>query len=303
VAYGNPPPAGTFAVGTGGTAAEVSSVRGVWLWRPAGADFTPPVITPTVTGTLGTNGWYVSTVGVRFTVQDAESAIVSSSGCDAVDVTSDTVETTFRCEARSDGGVSSASVTVKRDATAPTVTCLSPPPTFEIYQLGAWVRVPVTDATSGALSGLTQGAANTSRAGTFLSTVTGTDPAGNRTTKPCAYEVVIPTCNGLQPTIVGTGGRNTITGTSGRDVIVALADVDTINGGAGDDVICGNDGPDTIFGGDGHDWIDGGASPDDLNGGSGDDFIDGGLQLDSIRGDGGFDTCRSGEQRMSSCEA
>jgi RTX calcium-binding nonapeptide repeat (4 copies) len=301
VGFGWWPPGGGFSVASNDV--DPFGGRGVFLWRPSTDDLTPPTITPTVTGTLGTNGWYTSDVSVSFTVEDGDTPVSSTTGCDPVTVTSDTVGTTFRCEATSGGGTATSTVVVKRDATAPTVTCPSPPQQFEIYQLGAWVRATVTDATSGPLAPLTQGATNTSTPGTFMSTVTGTDRAGNRTTRTCAYEVVIPTCNGLTPTIVGTAVNNTINGTGGPDVIVGLGGADTINGLGGDDVICGNDGPDRIYGGDGKDWIDGGASPDDLNGGSGDDFLDGGLHNDSLRGDNGRDTCVSGETRRSSCEA
>ena len=175
---------------------------------------------------------------------------------------------------------------VKRDTVAPTVTCASPPQTFEIYQLGAWVRADVTDATSGPASPFAQGTvmANTNTAGTFSQVVTGSDRAGLRTSRSCAYVVAIPTCFGQAATIVGTALNNVINGTAGRDVIVGLGGADTINGLGGDDLICGGDGPDVINGGDGADRIDGGASPDDLNGGRGDDFLDGGLQNDSLRG-------------------
>jgi Ca2+-binding RTX toxin-like protein len=280
-----------------------SSWRGVWLWRPSTDDLTPPVITPTVSGTLGSNGWYVSDASVSWAVDDPDTPVSSTSGCDAATVTADTAGTTFTCQATSGGGTASVSVVVKRDTTAPTVTCASPPQEFQIYQLGAWVTAPVTDATSGPDRPVAQGIANTNTAGTFSSTLTGADRAGHRTTVTCAYRVVIPGCNGLAATIVGTGQNNVINGTDGRDVIVALAGADTVNGKGGDDVICGGDGPDLIYGGDGKDWIDGGASPDDLNGGNGDDFLDGGLHNDSLRGDGGRDTCVSGETRTSSCEA
>jgi Ca2+-binding RTX toxin-like protein len=295
------PPGGGFSLSS--TDTDPFGTRGVFLWRPSTDDLTPPTITPTVTGTLGSNGWYTSDVSVTWTVQDPDSPVTSQTGCEPVTISADTAGTTLRCEATSGGGTAAQTVVVKRDATAPTVTCPSPPERFEIYQVGAWVRATVTDETSGPVAPLTQGATNTSRAGTFLSTVTGTDRAGNRTTRTCAYEVVIPTCNGLTPTIVGTAVNNTINGTSGPDVIVGLGGADTINGLGGNDTICGNDGPDIVYGGDGNDWIDGGASPDDLNGGGGDDFLDGGLHNDSLRGDNGRDTCVSGETRRSSCEA
>jgi hypothetical protein len=300
--FGFYPPSGGFFIGPVSGSPPISWY-GVWLWRPSSEDITPPTITPTVSGTLGKNGFYVSDVTVSWDVRDAESE-VSTAGCDTTTLTTDTTGTTFTCEATSAGGTTTKSVTVKRDATAPTVTCLTPHQVFEIYQLGAWVLATVTDETSGPGSPFPQGATNTNTPGMFTSIVTGSDLAGNRSApKACPYEVVIPTCNGQTPTIVGTALNNVINGTAGPDVIQAMGGADTVNGLGGDDVICGHAGPDTIYGGDGKDWIDGGASPDDLNGGNGDDFLDGGLQNDSLRGDGGRDTCVSGEVRMSSCES
>jgi hypothetical protein len=89
---------------------------------PPPVDQTPPVITPVVTGTQGAGGWYTSDVSVAWTVVDDESAVTSETGCDAVVVTEDTEGTTFTCTATSAGGTASGSVTVKRDATPPTVS-------------------------------------------------------------------------------------------------------------------------------------------------------------------------------------
>ena len=72
----------TGSIGLGTAADAASSVRGVFLWRPAGGDYTAPVVTPTVTGTLGNNGWYRSDVSVSWTVTDNESPITSREGCD-----------------------------------------------------------------------------------------------------------------------------------------------------------------------------------------------------------------------------
>ncbi len=84
-------------------------------------DTTPPDITPNVNGTLGNNGWYVSDVAVTWTVTDGESD-VTTAGCGAQNVTADTAGVTFTCSAESEGGSASESVTIKRDATAPTIT-------------------------------------------------------------------------------------------------------------------------------------------------------------------------------------
>lgn len=82
-------------------------------------DDTPPVITSAVTGTLGSNNWYVSDVNVSWSVVDEESDIEDATGCTASDVVADTDGVTFTCSATSTGGTTTESVTVKRDATAP----------------------------------------------------------------------------------------------------------------------------------------------------------------------------------------
>jgi hypothetical protein len=269
VGYGWWPPSGGFTVA--GAPDEPSSTRGAWLWRPAGQDHSAPAIASTVSGTAGQNGWYVSDVSVSWSVADAESPVLSQEGCDPSTVTADTAGTTLTCTATSAGGTGAGSTVVRRDTTPPTVTCPSPTPTFELYQIGAWVTAAVSDATSGPAGPPAQGVTNTSTAGTFTTQVTGADRAGNRTTTVCSYRVVVPTCNGQTATMVGTGANNVLDGTPGRDVIVGLGGADTINGNGGDDVICGGDGPDTIDGGAGNDWIDGGASQDTVRGGNGTD--------------------------------
>jgi hypothetical protein len=92
------------------------------------SDTTPPVITADVSGTLGNNGWYVSDVTVSWTVVDNESAISSTTGCGPTTISTDTEGTTMTCSATSAGGTSSDSVTIKRDATAPTINGSAAPP-------------------------------------------------------------------------------------------------------------------------------------------------------------------------------
>jgi len=85
-------------------------------------DSTAPVITPDVQGTLGSNGWYTSDVDVSWSVVDNESTITSkSAACDTTTtINSDTAGQTVSCSATSAGGTDTKSVTIKRDATAPT---------------------------------------------------------------------------------------------------------------------------------------------------------------------------------------
>lgn len=95
----------------------------VALWEVPQSDSTPPSIIPTVTGTLGNSSWYTTDVGVSWSIADDESAVASSTGCEAVSVTTDTGGVTFTCTATSAGGTGTQSVTIKRDATAPLVSC------------------------------------------------------------------------------------------------------------------------------------------------------------------------------------
>lgn len=82
----------------------------------------PPGITPAISGTLGNNGWYISNVTVSWAVVDNGYPIISQQGCDPTTVTTDTAEVTFTCVATNSGGTTSNSVTIKRDATPPTIT-------------------------------------------------------------------------------------------------------------------------------------------------------------------------------------
>jgi len=86
---------------------------------PLPPDTTPPVVVPVVSGTLGNNGWYRSNINISWTITDPDSPIVGKTGCVNTSVTSDTVNSAHSCIAVSLGGTTSASVTVKRDATAP----------------------------------------------------------------------------------------------------------------------------------------------------------------------------------------
>ena len=292
----------TGSIGLGTEADAASSIRGVWLWRPSG-DYTAPVVTPTVTGTLGTNGWYRSNVAVSWTVTDNESPIVSTEGCDPSTVAADTAGTSFTCTATSagQGGPGSGSVTVKRDTAPPTMSC-GQAPTFELGQFPAPVSATVTDSLSGALYASVSKQVPTSTVGAKTTVLTGVDKAGNSQNVTCPYSVVVPKCQGLTPTLLGTGGNDVLTGTAGVDVIHGLGGADKIDGVGGADKICGGEGVDVVKGGAGADTVDAGGANDDVHGGAAGDTLNGGLGSDSIRGDDGADRCSSGEVRMSSCE-
>jgi hypothetical protein len=151
-------------------------------------DATPPVITPTVTGTLGDNGWYTGDISVSWTVTEYESNISGQTGCGAQTVTSDTSGVTLTCSATSAGGTDSQSVTVKRDASAPVLNpAVSPNPVF--LNDAATAAPNASDATSGIAS---QGcdATDTSSVGSKTVACTATDNAGNTANADAAYRVI-----------------------------------------------------------------------------------------------------------------
>ena len=74
--------------------------------------------------------------------------------------------------------------------------------------------------------------------------------------------VVPPRCGGQYATIVGSSGRDKLTGTRFPDVIAGLGGRDKISGLAGPDRLCGGKGPDKLIGGKGKDKLNGGKGRD-----------------------------------------
>ena len=124
--------------------------KAVYILREA-SDETPPNIVPDIDGTEGDNGWFVSDVTVSWTVEDLDSDVTSSSGCEASTQSTDTGGQDFTCSATSAGGTNSVTVTVKRDATAPTITSSrsAPPNANDWYNTAVTVSYTASDAGSG----------------------------------------------------------------------------------------------------------------------------------------------------------
>lgn len=160
-------------------------------------DLSPPVITSTVTGTLGSDGWYRSNVGISWTRTDAQSAILTSSGCGPATIGIDTAGTTLTCSATSAGGTSMEAVSVKRDASPPDLTCVGA--SFVLGATGARVSATVSDAVSGPVATTVFADANTSSVGRKTASLTGLDRAGNSAEATCSYVVGYALTN-LKPT-------------------------------------------------------------------------------------------------------
>ena len=161
---------------------------------PPTPDVTVPVIESDLTPPTpdGDNGWYTVDVSLDWTVTEAESpGSLTLTGCDDQNVTADQAATEYSCSASSEGGSAGPdTVTVKRDATPPGVTCTTPAPTFAPGSTGS-VSATVTDALSGPSATSASTPADTSTIGSFSADVTGSDNAGNETPVACPYSVAL----------------------------------------------------------------------------------------------------------------
>ncbi|MCB1806531.1 MAG: phosphatidylinositol-specific phospholipase C [Candidatus Competibacteraceae bacterium] len=140
-------------LGVGGHVWDDDGEYAYALWFYSGPpDTTPPVITPTIDGTEGNNGWYTSkSVTVRWDVTDPESA-VTQIGCLDNTIHAETEGRTITCEATSEGGTSTQSVTIKKDSLPPVVRTQTTP----TANANGWHTTGVTVAITGedAISGL-----------------------------------------------------------------------------------------------------------------------------------------------------
>ncbi|HSJ90705.1 MAG TPA: PxKF domain-containing protein [Ilumatobacter sp.] len=181
-------------------------------------DLTPPVITKTVSGTMGTNGWYTSNVDVVWIVNDPESDYTIDEGCVDTTIDADTESVTLTCVATSAGGTSTDNVTIKRDATPPEVALVDGPVDGGVYDFGSVPSAPTCSA-SDALSGLDGDCSVTgysSAVSTPSHTVTAsaTDRAGNIGTTSRNYTVLAWTLNGFYRPVDMDGVFNVVKGGS-----------------------------------------------------------------------------------------
>jgi sugar lactone lactonase YvrE len=175
-------------------------------------DRSAPTVVPNVSGTLGSNGWYTSDVEVSWTTTDDDAPISSTNGCDTQSVATDTSGVTFGCTATSGGGITTASVTIKRDATPPQLEfgTLSPLPNASGWNSGA-VNIPFTtvDATSGVATTSSANPLVIAGPGVNLTTnVVVSDAAGNSATFTAPAVNIDVTAPAVTPHLSGTMGND-----------------------------------------------------------------------------------------------
>lgn len=171
-------------------------------------DRSAPSILPLLDGPLGDNDWYRGPVSVAWQVSDAESAIEQQQGCEPQLLSADDPGTTLTCSASSQGGQSSVSVTIKIDASAPTLTAeLQPNP----LPLGAdgQIEVSASDALSGLASTYCD-ALRSDQVGAHSTTCVASDRAGNQRSIEVHYSVYQPDTSAplIELAVAGTLGDN-----------------------------------------------------------------------------------------------
>jgi hypothetical protein len=181
-------------------------------------DSTPPDITYEISGTLGNNGWYTSDVFVDWTVNDSESEVTIDDGCVDTLIDYDTASETLSCSASSAGGSAGpVTVTIKRDATSPSISGSASPAANGAGWNNSDVAVSFScdDNLSGVASCGPDATLSTEGAG---QSVPGTvvDNAGNSagtTVGPISLDKTAPTISAsINPAVGSTGWYNSTTG-------------------------------------------------------------------------------------------
>jgi hypothetical protein len=181
----------------------VAAVGAVVFLAPSGASGRPELpnygtVTAIIYGTQGANGWYVTNVTINWLIQPLP--YLSSSGCDARTIATDTANTDLTCTATWSDGSASQTVHIHRDATPPTVNAAPAraPDANGWYNQPLTVSFSGTDATS-QIASCTQvtyagpDSPNTSVSGSCR------DNAGNQTVASYAlkYDATPPTLGSL----------------------------------------------------------------------------------------------------------
>ena len=182
-------------------------------------DPSAPVISSTLNPATpdGNNGWYRSDVSLTWTISEPQSPnSLQTTGCVDQAITADQADDRLT-PARRPAPVDrprEQTITVKRDATAPTVTLIGGP--SGDYYFGSVPAAP-TCAAVDSLSGLA-GACVVSGGGTTVGTheytATATDNAGNTTTATQPYRVLPWTAKGFYAPVDMGGVWNSVKGGS-----------------------------------------------------------------------------------------
>lgn len=168
--------------------------------EPIAADTSPPTVSPTVTGIVGTNGWYRGSTGGNYVVlhwnfSDPGAVVDHTTGCEpAIRINGPSVGTTETCTAYlspyPEGGSVQWQKSIKIDADAPTGVAATPsrgPDTNGWYNHALSVSWSGGDATSG-IAGCTSTAYQAPDAAPAAVSGGCTDLAGNSSSSSFAFQ-------------------------------------------------------------------------------------------------------------------
>jgi hypothetical protein len=159
----------------------------------------PSINGAVISGTMGSNGWYVSEVGVRFTCSDGLSGLAACA--DDLTLTANGAnQSVTRTATDNAGNIGSATVSgISIDNEKPTITDVNVSGGF--YKLGTApaATCTATDSFSSLLSCKVVVTGGANGVGTFNWTATATDKAGNISTQTGTYKVTYRFDGFLQP--------------------------------------------------------------------------------------------------------
>jgi hypothetical protein len=167
----------------------------------ASQDSTPPVITANRSPGPNGTGWNNESVIVTWAVNDPETGISASAGCEPTTLSQETGGTTLTCNATNGAGMtSSASVTLKIDRSAPQVVFSGNAGVYTVDQTVA-ISCSAQDVAadpSGVASGISSSTCPTVNApayslslGSHTLTGSATDNADNSTTTSTSFTVIV----------------------------------------------------------------------------------------------------------------
>jgi hypothetical protein len=175
-------------------------------------DKTGPSAALSAVGTLGNNGWYTDDVTVSTSGTDSISTPVTCTANQSQ--LTDTVGAVFNGSCTNDAGLTTnaAALTIKRDATAPTVSLVGGPANGSSYYFGSVPAAPTcnaSDATSG-LAGACNVSGYSAAVGSHTVAASATDNAGNSASASATYTVLAWTLNGFYQPVDMNGVYNTV---------------------------------------------------------------------------------------------
>jgi hypothetical protein len=153
-------------------------------------DASAPVVTGTASG-ASTNGWFTGDVTISWQTSDPQSGVASTT-CQTQSLATDIASKTYACGATNGAGLTgNGSVTVRRDATPPSIAFAGNQSSYTVDQ-----TVSITCSASDAMSGLasntcanTTGDAYTFALGSHTLSASATDNAGNGSNATATFTV------------------------------------------------------------------------------------------------------------------